>query len=252
MKYSPLLLSKLRKIDPLSHTWLLLALLIYVFTTQDLWLLFYLLLLSLLGLALFGGLHKMKNSLLLIGLFVISLFMVQGLFYPHNKIVFWQFGGLIFYQAGILYAAKLSLHLLLLVALIFLYTTITPLEETLNFLQLKGLSRKQAYLLGAVFNILPSMLKNWQKIKRAQQARGLDLQGNILLRLKALLPSLLPLIITTLYAASQRTIALELKGINESLKQPLMPNKKYFYPQIIQPLAILSLLIIIFRGVLPK
>lgn len=252
MKYSSLLLSTLRKIDPLSHTWLLLTLLIYVFTTQNLQLLFYLLLASLISLAVFDGLNKIKNSLLLIGLFVFSLFIIQGLFYSQNKAVFWQLGNLIFYQAGILYAAKLSLHLLLLVTLVFLYTTITPLEETLNFLQLKGLSRKQAYLLGAVFNILPSMLKNWHKIKRAQQARGLDLQGNILLRLQALLPSLLPLIITTLYAASQRTIALELKGINEPLQQPFMPCKKYFYPQIVQPLAVIGLLIIIFRGVLPE
>ena len=252
MRYSSLLLSKLRKIDPLSHTWLLVALLIYVFTTRNLRLLFYLLLISLMSLAFFNGLHKMKNSLLMISLFIISLFIIQGLFYPQNTTVFWKIGDLIFYQAGILYAAKLSSHLILLITLTFLYTTITPLEETLNFLQLKGLSRKHAYLLGAVFNILPSMLKNWHKIKQAQQARGLDLQGNILIRLQALLPSLLPLIITTLYAASQRTIALELKGINEPFKQSFMPRKRYFYPQIIQLLAVVGLLITIFRGVLLK
>ena len=62
--------------------------------------------------------------------------------------------------------------------------------------------------------MIDEMSKNSKTIMSAQQARGIETEGNLLVRAKAFVPSLVPLILTAVTGAEERVMTLEARGFS--------------------------------------
>ncbi len=72
--------------------------------------------------------------------------------------------------------------------------------------------REIAYVILAALSLVPRMQARAQSISDAQQARGLRTEGNMLVRARALLPLLGPLITSALHETEERALALEARA----------------------------------------
>jgi energy-coupling factor transport system permease protein len=89
-------------------------------------------------------------------------------------------------------------------------------------LQQRGFPHQAMYLVVTTMQIVPQFQAKAQSILDAQQARGLETQGNFIQRSKALFPLVGPMILGSLIDIDERAIALESRGFSRpSIKTSL-------------------------------
>jgi energy-coupling factor transport system permease protein len=76
----------------------------------------------------------------------------------------------------------------------------------------RGMPRSIAYIVLTTLQIVPRFQAKADAILDAQRSRGLETEGNILLRLRALLPLIVPLVLGSILDIEERAIALEARG----------------------------------------
>jgi len=108
----------------------------------------------------------------------------------------------------------------------------------------KGLSPRFGYVLDSIFQILPQMIKTTRTIMDAQRSRGLETEGKLRVRVKAFLPLIVPVVLSSLIHAKERALALEVRGLHfEGQKTWLREKREYPYSRAIQAglLSVLAL-----------
>lgn len=153
---------------------------------------------------------------------LVSLLVIQGLFYPGNETAFWSIGGipvlgvLTFWEEGLRFSLLVFFRLtVLMLALLATVLTTHPRELTVSLIQ-KGMPRKLAYVFMAALQFIPQMRTRADAIMDAQQARGLDIHANVYRRLRAFVALMTPLLIGTLIATETRALALESRGFSNT------------------------------------
>lgn len=127
--------------------------------------------------------------------------------------------------AGIARAVFMTLRivLLILVSAVLSYTTSPTsltgaIESLLKPLKLVGLGNAvhtMAMVMTIALRFIPTLIEETQKIMNAQKARGADMEsGNIIKRVKALIPILIPLLISSIRRAYELAEAMECRCYN--------------------------------------
>ena len=121
-------------------------------------------------------------------------------------------------EEGLIQAGKMALRLVLLLLGSSLLTfTTTPtgltdgLEQGLSFLKIIKIPVHEiAMMMSIALRFLPVLTEELDKIERAQMARGADFEsGNLVRRAKALIPVLVPLIVSAFRRAGELATAME-------------------------------------------
>lgn len=158
------------------------------------------------------GIETLRATLLALLPISISLFLIQGFFSPFGEEVIWQIGPLSLKREGLLFAASVASRLtLILVASVLFIRTTDPADLTLALTQI-GVPREFAYVILSALQLLPRMRAKAQAITSAQQARGLRTEGNLWVRIRALVPLVGPLITSALNESQERALALEVRA----------------------------------------
>lgn len=119
---------------------------------------------------------------------------------------------------GIIYGVQISLRLMLLIVLSSLLTfTTSPLqltdatEKLLSPLKKIGVpSHELAMMMTIAIRFVPTLLEETDKIIKAQKSRGLDFEsGGIINRLRAMIPILVPLFLSSFRRAEDLAMAME-------------------------------------------
>ena len=119
---------------------------------------------------------------------------------------------------GVIYGAKISLRLILLIVLSSLLTfTTSPLkltdatEKLLSPLKKIGVpAHELAMMMTIAIRFVPTLLEETDKIIKAQKSRGLDFDsGGIVKRLRAMVPILVPLFLSSFRRADDLALAME-------------------------------------------
>lgn len=147
--------------------------------------------------------------------FAVSLFVIQGLFWTGGTPIA-SLGPLSLKLEGVLFAAAMTGRILLLISSFLLLSLATRPDALMNALTARGLPHKLAYIILAAIQIVPRFQAKAETIAAAQQSRGLETQGNLLQRARALLPLVMPLILGSLMDVEERAIALEARGFGRS------------------------------------
>lgn len=167
-----------------------------------------------------------------------------NLFYTQTGTEYPLFWNISIYSGGISRAVFMSLRILLLILIssVLTYTT-TPnditdaLERLLKPLKFVGLGsavHTVSMMMTIALRFIPTLIDETDKIMNAQKARGADMEsGGIIRRIKALLPILIPLLISSVRRAYDLAEAMECRCYNggvgrQRMKQLKMSGRDYF------------------------
>jgi len=141
--------------------------------------------------------------------FILSLVLVQGLFYPGASTNLFVLGPLALKEQGLLFAYGTAARILLLAGAGLLLLFSTPPSDLMLALEQRGLPTPLGYILLAAIQLLPQMQVKATAILDAQRARGLETTGNLLIRMRALIPLIAPLVFGSLGQLDERAMTLE-------------------------------------------
>jgi energy-coupling factor transport system permease protein len=142
----------------------------------------------------------------------VSLALVQGFFYPGAQDVLAQLGPFALKREGLEFAFVIGTRLVLIasVGLLVVYAT-HPADLALALVN-AGAPHALAYIVVTAIQLLPEMQARAEGILNAQQARGLETQGNLRVRVAAFLPLLAPLVYGALENVQERALALDARA----------------------------------------
>ena len=94
----------------------------------------------------------------------------------------------------------------------YLMSTTTYTGKLVAALTASGMNPKVGYLILASLNVVPQMQRRMSVIQEAQNARGVETKGTMMSRLKAYIPLLGPVVMSSLTDAQERGMTLETRG----------------------------------------
>ncbi len=156
---------------------------------------------------------------------IILLTSVINIFYGNDSMGVIEIWKLDIPVEGLYRAMFMSLRIILLIIVSssLTYTT-TPNDLTdamehllspLKFIGLKKAVHTLALMMTIALRFIPTLVEEAEKIMNAQKARGADLEsGNIIQRIKALIPILIPLLISSVRRAYELAEAMECRCYN--------------------------------------
>ncbi|SKC02216.1 energy-coupling factor transport system permease protein [Lachnospiraceae bacterium] len=156
---------------------------------------------------------------------IVVIFLIQGLFYHSNENVLFKVWILTFYKEGVLYAAHIGLNILNMLLSFALFVLTTSPQELVEELEKSGFSPKFGYIINSVFQIIPQMMKSKDTIMDAQRSRGMETEGKLLVRVKALFPMISPVVMSSLINTRERAIALEVRGFGRKNKKSFLSER---------------------------
>ena len=157
----------------------------------------------------FKGLKAVVFIILLT--FVLNLFMFDGT-------VLWHWKFLTITYEGLYRSCFMALRLILLIIGTSMLTLTTKpmeltdgLEKLLKPFNRFGLPRHEiALMMSIALRFIPTLLEETDKIMKAQQARGADFEsGNLIQRVKNMIPILIPLFVGSFRIAQDLALAME-------------------------------------------
>lgn len=136
----------------------------------------------------------------------------QGLFFSNAQESLWQLGPFSLEQESLLFGGIIISRLALILQSLLLALLTTHPTDLAHALTQIGIPRGVAYIILVAPQLIPRLQSKAQRILKAQQARGLQTEGNLMLRLRTLLPLITPLIHSALQETEERALALEVRA----------------------------------------
>lgn len=158
-----------------------------------------------------GALHKSKNALNVILGLSLFILVAQAFLVPGGALI-WKFGFLKMYQKGL--ATGISLAFMIMDVggiFVWLFQT-TENKEIASALEASGMNHKISYIFISSLQMIDVLGKNSKTIMNAQKARGIETEGNVIVRAKAFFPALVPLILGAVIGSEERVLTLEARG----------------------------------------
>ncbi len=210
--------SGLHALHPLTKLALALALVVTAFTVRWLFISIALFVLLILPLAVWGKIWRevLHTTFTILLPLSVSVALVQGFFFPGAQTVLWQIGPFALKQEGLEFAFVIATRLLVIAGagLLVVYTT-HPADLAIALVQ-AGAPYALAYIAVSAIQLLPEMQARAQSILNAQQARGLETQGSIGVRIRAFVPLIAPLVYGALENVQERALALDARAFRSS------------------------------------
>jgi energy-coupling factor transport system permease protein len=168
-------------------------------------------------------------------LILITVVLIQGMFKPENETVLFQLGPLTMYKEGLLFALTITLRVINIIGAFMILVLTTKPSDLVEALVRKGMSPRIGYVVVSVFQIIPEMMATMSTITDAQRARGMETEGKLLVRIKAFIPLLGPVVLGSLINTKERAMALEVRGFNaQTPKTYLYEEKTYRSSKVLQ------------------
>ena len=162
-----------------------------------------------------------------------------SVFFTQGEYTIWEYGILHISDTGLINAATMMIRLVLLIIGTSLMTlTTTPnqltdgLEKSLGFLnKIHVPVHAIAMMMSIALRFIPILIEETDKIMKAQMARGADFEsGNLLQRVKNMIPLLVPLFVSAFRRADDLAMAMEARGYRggegRTKMKPLIYHKR--------------------------
>ena len=230
--------SVIHRLDPRTKILLLIADVVFLFLTKNMFsllvcaaLIILIMLLSKIPANMF-----LKNIKTILPIIIFTTLI--NLFYGNGGAVIFTVWRFTVTTSGVWRAVYMAGRIILLILLssVLTYTT-TPnditdaIESLLSFLRVFGL-RTAVHMLAMMMTIalrfIPTLVEETEKIINAQKARGADLEnGKLFERIRALIPILIPLLISSVRRAYELAQAMECRCYNGGVGRVRMKQLKY-------------------------
>lgn len=146
------------------------------------------------------------------------IIVVQSLLIPGGNIVaqLWIFK---VHEGGLRSAIYLGFSVMNIAGIFVWFFQTTENKEISCALEDSGMNYKVTYVFISTLQMIEILGQNSKTIMNAQQARGVETQGNLIIRMRAFFPSLVPLILGAITGTEERVLTLESKGFDVNCKK---------------------------------
>lgn len=206
--------SPLHRLNPLTKLTLTFSLILIGFLGPGFWLATLVFVCILLPISFWGRISRefVRTTLRLILPLAAFLFAMQSLFYPGGKTVL--FGLWIFSVKleGVQFAYLTASRIMTMVGSFLILLLSTHPSTLMTALTQRGFPASLTYIIVSTLQIIPYMQAKANTIIDAQRSRGLETEGGIHKRVRALLPLVGPLVFGSLVDVEERAIAIEARA----------------------------------------
>jgi energy-coupling factor transport system permease protein len=150
--------------------------------------------------------------------FAISVTIIQGLFWSNGTPIV-ALGPLSVKQEGLLFALEITGNILAMISSFVLFSLVTRPDDLMIALTEKGVPNSITYIIVSTIQLVPGLQVRAAKIRDAQHARGLETEGGILTRVRALPPLIEPLVLGSIIDVDERAIALEARAFSSTAEK---------------------------------
>ena len=236
--------SIIHRLDPRVKILLLISVLVLIFCAGNLYslglitvLLFVLLLLTKVSLGVY-----LKNLKIIIPILLIT--MLLNVFYVNDGKVLLEFWKITITTGGVIRSVFMGLRVVLLIisSSVLTYTT-TPNDLTdaierlllpLKWIKLGGAVHAMSMMMTIALRFIPTLVEETEKIMNAQKARGADFEtGKLTQRIKAIIPILIPLLISSVRRAYDLAEAMESRCYNGGIGKTRMKVLKISFRDVV-------------------
>jgi energy-coupling factor transport system permease protein len=246
--------SRIHRLDPLTKLTIAAFFPTAGLTLPGMWAAYWLVLFGLIPLGLLGQVFRLlvHRTWRIVLPFAISLFLIQGFLWPGGTPLV-RLGPLSLKEEGLQFTI-LSTGRVLIVVGSFLWLALTTRADFLMLaLNQRGLPPSLTYLIVSSIQIIPGFQARAMAILDAQRSRGLEISGNILRRVRAVFPLVVPLILSSLIDVEERAMAIEARGFNHpGTKTSLVELKQSTWEIPLRWLLLIGMLGLIIFRVWPK
>lgn len=159
------------------------------------------------------------------GFVLLTVLIIQGLFWFGNETPLFAIGPAVFYKEGLNYAFGILINIVnILMSFCVLILTTKPSDMIENLVR-RGFSPRFGYVFISVFQIIPQMTETMSTITDAQRSRGMETEGKLMVRMKAFIPLIAPVIMSSLINTKERALALEVRGFNSKKKKTFLNDE---------------------------
>ncbi len=188
---------------------------------------------------------KTLPILMMSGFVICTVTVIQGMFRAGNVTPVFNIGPAVFYREGLLFAFNIAVNIInILLSFCVLVLTTKPSDMMENFIR-KGFSSRIGYVFISIFEIIPQMTETMSTIMDAQKSRGMETEGNLLVRMKAFIPLISPVVMSSLVNTKERAMALEVRGFNAKNKKTFLNEEKKNKADDIIKIILLSAIVIV-------
>ncbi|MEK4762192.1 energy-coupling factor transporter transmembrane component T [Viridibacillus sp. FSL E2-0187] len=179
-----------------------------------------------------------KALVLLLGI----VFLMQLFFYPGDQVIgeWWIFEVT---KEGLQYGLVLTSRVLAMGSAFILFFRITEIRDFVKALEDLGMPPMGAYIVLSTLQIIPEMRRQAHTIMEAQKTRGVETEGSLLIRAKAFIPILTPLILSSIASTEERAITLESRAFSAPTKKTSLHKLKKSSSDRTIPIVLLILMI---------
>ena len=166
-----------------------------------------------------GGLKTHRLTLIWAALAPILLIIVflQPVFVGGHEAVLWQIGRLTITRSGLLIGVRYALRVAGAAFVVLVPVLSTPVERLVRAFEKLGLPYAWSLTIGLALRYLGTLGDLYTTISEAQQARGWDLsQGRLLKRARAIIPTMVALIVASLRLSDGLALGLAARGFGAS------------------------------------
>lgn len=144
--------------------------------------------------------------------FALWAFVIHGLFFPEGRTVLLAFGPARVTSEGLAYAGAIVLRTASLVVVMLGFSLWVSVPTLRAALVRRGVPAQLGYVLASALGLAATVAERLQRIREAQEARGLVVRGGPGGRLLAARLQVVPLVLQLVEEAGERAAALEARG----------------------------------------
>lgn len=213
--------NKLAGLHPAAKLWVLVAYIVCAFTlgsikvtSLELQLLYVPCFFVIIALAIASdSLKKCMGGLKAVAFIGIVIFVAQAFLVPGGKTLF-ALGFLKVRQTGLQMSFSIAGMVFCIAGAFVWYLQTTSNKEIARALDEAGMNPRVAYVFTSTLSMIEILGDNSKTIMDAQRARGIETDGSLMVRAKAFVPTLIPLILGALLGSEERVLTLEARGFS--------------------------------------
>ena len=184
------------------------------------WQLQYLMLPIVLVISLLAGTAKQFLATFFKSIFIIILFIfvIQVCIVANEDAQpIWAF--LHFSQTGLNESLLMTSKIAAISSLVICYFEVTSIQDIIFAMEKGGLPKKVTFVISSTIQLIPQMSALSKTITDAQRSRGIETEGSLIVRAKAFVPMVGPLVLSSIQQIEERVLALESRAFSSKAKK---------------------------------
>ncbi|MCI1934324.1 MAG: energy-coupling factor transporter transmembrane protein EcfT [Atopobium sp.] len=169
-------------------------------------------------------LYKAKTIIEVSGFILITVVIIQTFFRGGNYTELFRLGPLVARKEGFEYSMGILLNVLNIIFCFCVFVLTTKPSDMMQEMVKHGASPRLGYVFVSLFQIIPQMTEHTSTITDAQRSRGMETEGSLGTRIKAFLPLISPVIMSSFMDTKERSIALEVRGFSSKAKKTFLED----------------------------